>query len=114
MQVHRDQASIKAIPDSRLRSLIERCVAALCDFDDLNLSELVTFIVVEPGDALEAVNKELGFPILGRPFELIANHPDWYEIVFIVSDDGYGIEVFVSKASGVPPELLSVCAEGSS
>lgn len=114
MQVHRDQASITAISDPQLHSLIKKCVASLSGFDDLDLSELVTFIVVEPGDALETIDAALGFAILSRPFELLADHPGWYEVVFVLSDDGYGVEVFVPKALGIPPELLSMCLGGSS
>ena len=93
--------------------MIERCVASLSDFDDCNLAELVTFIVVEPGDSVEAIDDALGFPILNRPFELLADHADWYEMVFVLSDDGYGIEVFISKAPGVDPGLLAMCATHS-
>jgi len=110
MQVLRDRASITAVPDLQLHTLIEKCLASLSDFDDFDLSDLVTFIVVEPGDRLEAVNAELGFPILTRPFELLADHCGWYEMVFVLSDHGYGIEVFIPKSAGVCPQLLSYCA----
>ncbi|CAM5797807.1 hypothetical protein [Rhizobacter fulvus] len=111
MQVVRDYESLASVPDLHLHALLEKCVASLTSgFDDYDLAELVTFIVIEPGDLLEAIDTALGFPILTRPFELLADHPDWYELVFVVSDDGYGIEVFISKASGVDPRLLSMCS----
>jgi hypothetical protein len=111
MQVLRDYESIASVPDLHLRALLEKCVASLTtDFDEYDLDELVTFIVIEPGDSLAEIDTALGFPILTRPFELLVDHADWYELVFIVSDDGYGIEVFISKASGVDPRLLSMCA----
>ena len=110
MHVLRDRKSIASVPDLHLRSLIERCVASLSDFDDCDLAELVTFIVVEPGDSLQAIDAALGFPILSRPFELLADHIDWYEMVFVLSDDGFGVEVFISKAREVDPRLLALCA----
>ncbi len=113
MQVLRDRHSIASVPDPHLRLLIEKCVASLSDFDDCDLAELVTFIVVESGDPLEAIDAALGFPILTRPFELFADHTDWYELVLVLSDDGYGIEVFISKAEGVDPRLLGMCVAHS-
>lgn len=109
MQVLRDRESVAVISDPGLRGLIEHRVRALDEFDDYELSELVTFIVVEPGDALAAIDEQLGFPVLGNRHELIEEHAGWYEIVFVLSDDGYGIEVFIPKASGVDPDLLAMC-----
>jgi len=113
MLVLRDRESIASLPDLHLRTLIERCVASLRDFDDCDMAELVTFIVVEPGDSLHAIDAALGFPILSRPFELLADHLDWYEMVFVLSDDGYGIEVFIPKAGGVDPQLLAITLAGA-
>ena len=124
MQVLRDQASISTIDDPELRTLIEKRVQTLAEFDDYELHELVNFLVVEPGDALQALDLQLGFPILenrfdgsrfGDPgftpsFDLLEEHAGCYEIVFVVSDDGFGIEVFVAKDPGVPSELLAMCA----
>ena len=123
MQVLRDQASISTIDDPELRTLIEKRVQTLAEFDDYELHELVNFLVVEPGDALHALDMQLGFPILqnrfdgsrfGDPgftpsFDLLEEHAGCYEIVFVVSDDGFGIEVFVAKDPGVPSELLAMC-----
>lgn len=111
MQVLRDYESIAAVRDLHLLALLEKCAASLtADFDEYELSELVTFIVIEPGDSLADIDTALGFPILTHPFELIADHADWYELVFVVSDDGYGIEVFISKDAGVDPRLLLMCS----
>ena len=110
MRVLRDKASIAQLEDPDLRALIEQRVVALAeDFDDYELHELVTFVVVEAGDSLQAIDEHLGFSILTRPFELLEEHPGWFEVVFVISDDGYGVEVFIPKHPDVPPELLSMC-----
>jgi hypothetical protein len=67
----------------------------------------------------------MGFPILanrftgiefGQPgfipsFEILVEHAHCYEMVFIISDDGYGIEVFIPKDLGIHPDLLAMCLQ---
>ena len=81
------------------------------------------FLIVEPGDSLQAINAQLGFNILTnrwtgirfdqpgytQSFEILDEHAGYYEMVFIISDDGFGIEVFIPKAEGVDPDLLAMC-----
>ncbi len=127
MQVLRDRASIARLTDANLRALIEDCVQALIDVDDFSDSELryvLTIVAVEPGDALEPIEAQLGFPILSNRFddtrfgdaaftpcfELLEEHDGFYEIVFVLSDDGFGVEVFVPKQPGVHSDLLAMCA----
>lgn len=111
MQVVRDPLSIAELRDPEVRGLIQQRVDALLrDFGDYELHELVTFVVVEPDDSLGAIDEQLGFSILSSPFELCEEHAGFYEMVFVLSDDGYGIEVFISKAVGVDPRLLAMCA----
>ena len=110
MLVLRDRASIEQLQDPQLRALIDQRVEALAEFDDYELHELVTFIVVQPGDSIEAIDEQLGRPILQGTPELLEEHPGYFEIVYVVSDDGFGIEVFIPKHPGVDPQLLSMCS----
>ncbi len=124
MLVLRDRSSITQLSDPDLRGLIEQRVQSLSEFDDCDLTELVAFLVIEPGDSLQDMDAQLGFSILsnrfdgtcfGDPdftpsFDILEEHLGYYEIVFVMSDDGFGIEVFVPKHLGVPPELLAMCA----
>jgi hypothetical protein len=115
MLLIKDLPSVSRIADSSLRDLLiarARELQPYLDGDDL--SELVTFLVVEPGDSLTAIDEQLGFRLLGdelRRFEIITDHAAWYEIVFILSDDGAGIEVLVPKHIAIDPELLRMCAD---
>lgn len=43
-------------------------------------------------------------------FDLLEEHPSCYEIMFVISDDGFGIEVFVPKEKGIDPDLLAMCS----
>jgi hypothetical protein len=60
MQVLRDEAQIANLEDPDLRALIQaRAETLLRDFDDMALHELVTFVVVEPGDSLQDLEGQL-------------------------------------------------------
>ena len=127
MLVLSDAAGIAALRDPYLRELLAARAAQVLENagDDYALEELVTFVVVEPGDAPDAVGRVLGFspleepwggprygdPAFGPSWELLEDLGAWYELVFVVSDDGFGYEVFVPKAPGVDPELLAMCAQ---
>jgi hypothetical protein len=43
--------------------------------------------------------------------EWIADHGSWFEAVYILSDDGFGVVLFVQNDEGVDPELLAMCRE---
>lgn len=86
-------------------------------------TELGYFLIVESGDTVEAISEQMGFPVLcnritgiqwDQPgftpsFEFVAEFPACFDLVFIFSDDGFGVELFVPKAEGVDPELLAMC-----
>lgn len=121
MFVIRDLSSTAQINDSEIRHLVEQRFHALStepyDPDDLGY-----FLVMEPSDSLEEINAQLGFPILcnrfsGIPFgdadftpsfEFVEEYAGCYDMVFILSDDGYGVEVFIPKSIDIP-ELLAMC-----
>ena len=112
MQVVRDRADVAAIADAALRTLVEERVQALADeYANLELHELVTFVIVEAGDTLAAIDAQLGFSIVDALPELVEQHGDYFEIVIVVSDDGYGVEVFVPINADVPPELVALCTQ---
>jgi hypothetical protein len=52
-----------------------------------------------------------GDPEFAPAAEVIENHGACYELVFIFTDDGYGLEIFVPKTDGVDPQLLATCRQ---
>ena len=76
-------------PDPELRGLLAERVQALSD-DDFDLGELAHFYVVETPEELQSLN-------LPEIVEVRADHTDWTELVYVLSDDGFGLEVFVRK-----------------
>lgn len=121
MQVIREPASTAQIANPEIRRLVEQRIYDLGK-EPFDLAALGYFIVIEPGDSLETINAQLGFPILanrwtglhfGQPgftptFEFVEAFPGCYEMVFIVDDSGYGIEVLI-PSEGVDPDLLAMC-----
>ena len=111
MLIVRNDPDIEALTDPELRRLVQ---ALACP--------QAWFLIAQTGDSLDALSSELGFPILANrwtgiefgyadftpSFELLQEHAQWFEIVFVISDDGYGIEVFVPKA-GSDSTLLAMC-----
>lgn len=122
MQTIRDLASTCQIRDPAIRQLVTQRINDLGG-EEFDSAELGYFLVVDIGDTLEALAAQLGFSILANrftcirydqadftpSFEFIEEFAACYDMVFVLSDDGYGVEVFVPKAEGVPPDLLVMC-----
>jgi hypothetical protein len=81
-------------------------------------------IIMEQGDTISDIEKEIGFSILTNLFddsrypdpdfvpcfEALEDHGGFYEMVFIFGDGDDAIEIFIPK-TGVDPLLLSMCAQ---
>ena len=119
MLVIRDPSSLSQINDPAVRDLIRQRM------DEYGSDAgLATFVVVEPGDPLGALDAQLGFPILtnrldgrryGDPeftpsFEVLEEHPGCYEMVLVLADYGDGVLVFIPKHDGVDGDLRALCA----
>ena len=83
-------------------------------------------IIVEPGDSLSDIEKEIGFSILTNLFddisypdpdfvpscEALEDHGGCYEMLFIFCDGDDAVEIFIPKTC-VDASLLSMCADFS-
>jgi hypothetical protein len=124
MQIIRVPTAVATIEDPELRSCIEKTISDLNGEDPCDHEVWGYFLIVEPGDTVQAINTQLGFSILcnrwtGVSFghggftpswEVMNAHAHWYELVFVLSDDGFGVVVFIPKTVGIDPELLAMCA----
>ena len=122
MIIIRDQSSIHQTGNIEIRELVTQRIDDLGG-DAFDANALGYFLVVESGDNIEAITAQLGFDILCNrftgtrydqagftpSFEFVEKFSACYDMAFILSDDGYGVEVFVQKASGVSLELLVMC-----
>ena len=125
MLVLRDPSEAVTINDPDLRTLIEQRFEDVCDGEDFDPDLHGLFIVVEPGDSVEALEKESGCPILsaytgnaryGDPgfkpvFECLEEHDTCYEMVFVPGGGDFGVVIFIPKQDGIDTDLLAMCAE---
>ncbi len=80
------------------------------------------FVLVEPGDSVAALEQVLGLCIVTSlfgdvrypdedyvpSFEVIEDHGDGYEMVFITDDDTGSTVLFIPKSIGIDADLLSL------
>jgi hypothetical protein len=124
MHVIRTESDLQALEDPDLLELIRRRIADTAEYVD-HFSELVFFVIVEPGDDMTTVDASLSFSLLANRFDGIAfgepgftpswdvleEHPGFYELVFVLGQDGQGVTVFVTRGEGVSAELLVMCRD---
>ena len=108
--------------DPQLRMLLLKRLDMLSEFSNFDLSELAHFVIVEPGDTIDAIEKELGFspfvnfvdgarypdPDFTPSWEWLIDHGNWFEVVFALSDSGFGINLLVPNRSDVDAMLLAL------
>jgi hypothetical protein len=123
----RGPAQARRIDDPDIRRLIEQRFTQVCNGDPYDADVHGEMIVVEAGDTLPSLEGESGVPIAGNPFddsrfpdpdfvpvcEYLEEHSHWYEMTFLFSDAGAGINFFVPKSPGIDADLLELCARFS-
>ena len=113
---------LATVPSSRLRALLSQRLTQLTAPDGGDLAELAHFVIVEPHDALSAIESALGFPIgvdgigydeadFAPSWEWSEDHGGWFELVFIFTDDGFAHVLFVPDDEDVDAALLAICRE---
>lgn len=124
MRVLRSKEEIASLLDGTLRTLIQQRIAQIEGCCPWSAEELGPVIVVEPGDSVQALEAEIGLPVLRSLFDEVPFGNDdfvpgfeWveslgdaaFEMVFIVSDSGAGYDIFILNQPGVDPDLLALC-----
>ena len=113
----------RRIADPGVRRLVEERFAQVLAGEPYDPGIHGEMIVVEAGDTLSALEAESGCPIATNPFdecrfpdpdfvpvcEYLEEHPRCYEMMFLFSDDGAGVNFFVPK-HGTDADVLALCA----
>ena len=119
-----DMARALAGPiDPDLEAILLDRLELLAEFlNDWDLGDIAHFIIVEPGDNMDVIERKLGI----SPFENIVDgvrypdpafEPSWefcimrkgyFEITYALSDSGQGLVLVVPDQEGVVPELLAM------
>jgi hypothetical protein len=89
-------------PDPNLRKLIAQRIDELTDYAE-DLADLIH--ILEPSDTLTSVDVQLGFSLIERPIDAIEIHPGWHELTWVLSDDGFGVVLYVPNTE---PKLLEI------
>lgn len=126
MQVLRDapamEHAIATWPDRAMATLLAEHLAFWREQDDIDLSEQATVILVEPGDTLHDLDAVLNGLALSNPwsgrnhgdpgyrpcFETCDEYPGFIDVMFIVGDGGFGLEVLIPTSPEVDPRILDL------
>jgi hypothetical protein len=103
----------RALHDPPDRTLGERLAFHrdnLLTYPDFAFEDLCLILIGEPQDTLADVQTASPVPLLlDGAFailpESLDRHGDWLEVLFIVSDDGFGIVLFVPLAEAMSEEV---------
>lgn len=107
-----------------LNRLIEQRIHELSDFMDVALEDLLCIVVLEESDPASVLDRQLGFSVLSNRFDGIqfgspdflpswdelSTHSEWFELLYVLNDDGFGTVIFIPKILPGVPELLAMCA----
>jgi hypothetical protein len=118
MLIIQNPSQLNTIIDPDIRKLVTLRLAQL----DPNLP--TPMIIIEAGDSLTDIEKEIGFSILTNLFddisypdpdfmpfcEVLEDHGGCYEMLYILGDGDEAVEIFIPK-TGVDAALLSMCSD---
>ena len=120
-----DMQALLAKPiDPALRKILnDRLDLIFPEFSDYDVGDLINVVIIQPGDTLEDVERELCFSMFVNlvdnarypdeaftpSWEWLVDRGAYYEFTFALCDSGLGLLVLVSKEDGVDPSLISFC-----
>ena len=110
--------------DPQLRALLAARARQLED-DAEELGDLAHFHAVEPGDGPKEAATALGFrpdvnlvdgsrqgePDFSPSWEWVEDHGGWFELAFVLTDDGFGHVLLVPDRPDTDPRLLALCRD---
>ncbi|QDK33998.1 hypothetical protein [Sphingomonas sp. IC081] len=114
IRTHEEMSDTMAILEgNEVHTLLEAHLDRLAEYDGFGLEDLAMFAIAMPGDTLDSINEEFGRSLIDsngtfiQPPEIIQRHTDWFEIAFILSDDGFGLVLFVPIDSSTDARLMA-------
>lgn len=125
MVVIKAAADVARINVLEIGALIEARIALLSEEEPYDSGTHGYFVLWEEGDLIGGLDQIVGFSVLSNrysglrfgesgfcpSFELVEEHLTCFEMVFVLSDDGYGVVVFIPKAANADPSLLAMCRQ---
>jgi hypothetical protein len=116
---------VAAVESPEIRDLIAARIAALIEDEPYHADMHGRFVVWDTGDTIDDLSRVLSFSALSNrftgvnfgelgftpSFELVEEHPTCFEMVFVLSDDGYGVIAFIPKSLDADATLLAMCRQ---
>lgn len=111
MHVYRDSASIRAAATEfpEFAEPLARRIEELSEYGDYELHELMNVVVAEPGDRIADLSGAVGFALEERHPDAMEAQPAWYELTYVVSDDGFGYVLYVPRRADMDVGVLTLC-----
>lgn len=103
MQSLTDTQMAQSIADPLVCHLVEQRLANLAQ-QGFELSEVGEIWIIG-SDTLGDIEKKLGVPF--SAYELIEEHPNCFDVTFVLDQSGMGVVLYVPKNSD--PELVRAC-----
>lgn len=110
------QSALDRLPAPCLRLPLQAHLDRLREYDDYDLPDLAEFVIIQDTDRPEDAERLLDRLLVDRETgtfvtdpEYALRHDDWLELVFVLSDDGFGLVLFVQVTSRTNPELATAC-----
>ena len=116
--------AVFSIPDPNIRTLVQQRFTEICSGQPYDYDQHGYMILVGAGDTVADLELESSCRILHNlfddiqfddpefvpSFEWLLEHESCYEMVYILNDEGFGIDIFIPKNVGIR-DLLAMCAE---
>lgn len=102
--------------EPELHNILSEHQERLAGYYGFRFEELAEFLIVEPGDTLTVGEDTYGRRLVEHdmfimPVELAFRHSAWIEVIFILSDDGFGLVLLVEIGEDTDPSFLSACEQ---
>ena len=109
--------------DPDLKTILLDRLELLAEFSEWDLADLAHFIIVEPGDSIDAIARELGVnplvnivdnahypqPSFAPSFEFCIARIGYFDLTFALCDSGLANCLLVPDRDDIEPTLLALC-----
>ena len=102
--------------DTELSHILQTIADRLAEYADFAFEQLAQIVIVDAGTTVEGVCSAAGLPLLSggqtafalNP-EIVVQHARYIELVFVLSDDGFGLILVIEIANNTNADLLALC-----
>ena len=129
MRIINDLRDVSGVSHAGIAKIVIQRISELRLSAEETLADIGEFIIIEPGDTIADLEEASGCSIITNLFdrlhfgepdfvpnhEWLEHHPEQhcYEMVFIMTGDGYFTVFLIPDDPGIDPDLLSLCREYS-